>query len=340
MAKAVKLADIAEKMHVSTVTVSKALSGQKGVSEEMREKIRQLADELGYRQPSAYRREETRQSYNIGVLIAEHYLDKYDSFYWQMYQLLATKAVAKESFTIFEVVTGEAEKKGDLPRIVQEQKVEGIVVIGRLQESYLRALGKNSSIPVVYLDFCDRDQNTDAIISDSFYGAYSLTNYLFDMGHHEIAYVGTVLATGSITDRYLGYMKAMMEHGVKIKEEWVIKDRDVDTVMLDPKKYFAIPDKLPSAFFCNSDLTASMLIRKLEERGLRIPQDVSVVGYDNFLLPGLSDVEITTYEVDMKEMVRRALNILLKKMGKENYRHGVSIVEGHLVVKDSVKKLS
>ena len=85
MAKAVKLADIAEQVGVSTVTVSKALSGQKGVSEEMREKIKNLAEELGYRSPSETKRQSAEKQYNIGVLIQEVYLDKYDSFYWKMY---------------------------------------------------------------------------------------------------------------------------------------------------------------------------------------------------------------------------------------------------------------
>ena len=80
MAKAVKLADIAEQLGVSTVTVSKALSGQKGVSEAMREKIKQLADELGYKQPSAVKKEKSVKSYNIGVLVSEKYLGEYASF--------------------------------------------------------------------------------------------------------------------------------------------------------------------------------------------------------------------------------------------------------------------
>ena len=83
MAKAVKLADIAEQLGVSTVTVSKALSGQKGVSEAMREKIKQLADELGYKQPSAVKKEKSVKSYNIGVLVSEKYLGEYASFYWR-----------------------------------------------------------------------------------------------------------------------------------------------------------------------------------------------------------------------------------------------------------------
>ena len=99
MAKAVKLADIAERVGVSTVTVSKALSGQKGVSEEVREKIHSIAEELGYQQPSAARKSQNQKSYNIGILISERFLDKYESFYWQMYQSVATRATAKECFT-------------------------------------------------------------------------------------------------------------------------------------------------------------------------------------------------------------------------------------------------
>ena len=98
MAKAVKLADIAEQVGVSTVTVSKALTGQKGVSEEMREKIKNLAEELGYRSPSETKRQSAEKQYNIGVLIQEVYLDKYDSFYWKMYQEVNKKAVSRKYF--------------------------------------------------------------------------------------------------------------------------------------------------------------------------------------------------------------------------------------------------
>jgi len=142
MAKAVKLADIAGQLGVSTVTVSKALSGQKGVSEELREKIKTLADEMGYKQPSARRREHAVKSYNIGVLIAEHWLDKYDSFYLQMYQQVATRAVAKECFTLMEVVSAQMETACEMPKLVQEQKADGLIIIGRLTGEYLKFLNE------------------------------------------------------------------------------------------------------------------------------------------------------------------------------------------------------
>ena len=75
----------------------------------------------------------------------------------------------------------------------------------------------------------------------------------------------------------------------------------------------------------------------LHEHGYRVPEDISVVGYDNYLFPGLCDVAITTYEVDMKEMARQTVHTLIKKMAGEPYRQGICIVEGHMVTKDSVK---
>lgn len=339
MAKAVRLADIAQRLGVSTVTVSKALSGQKGVSEEMRAKITQLAKELGYQQTFAQSGRKTDRSYNLGVLIAECYLDKYDSFYWQMYQQVITKASKKGCFTLMEVVSTEMEENAELPQIVQEHKIDGMIMIGRLKKEYLKILSQQTEIPLVYLDFCDERQETDAVISDSYYGAYSLTNYLFAMGHTRIAFVGTLLATGSITDRYFGYAKSLLEHGLQVKEEWVIEDRDKETGNINADLWIRLPEEMPTAFVCNCDLTASFLIKKLREAGYLVPEDISVVGYDNYLFPGLCDVAITTYEVDVEEMARKAIHTLLKKIKGESYRPGICIVEGHMVIKDSVKKL-
>lgn len=339
MGKAVKLADIAREVGVSTVTVSKALSGQKGVSEEMRGRIRQLADEMGYVQPSKIRKMENRRSYNIGLLIEESYVDKYDSFYWQMYQQIATNAMAWGCFILMEIVGGQQGKKLHLPKLVKERKVNGVIVLGKMPESFLGMLKKNASVPIVYMDFTDEEHDVDAVVSDSFYGAYQLTNYLFAMGHRRIAYVGTLLATSSITDRYLGYMKSMMEHGAQIREDWHIDDRDRQSGYVDEVNLIQLPQDMPTAFVCNCDLTAGKLINKLRENGYRVPEDVSVVGYDNYIYPGICDVEITTYEVDLGEMAQRVLGILLDRLQNKVGMPKTYIVEGHMVVKESVRQL-
>ena len=339
MAKAVKLADIAEQVGVSTVTVSKALSGQKGVSEEMREKIKNLAEELGYRSPSETKRQSAEKQYNIGVLIQEVYLDKYDSFYWKMYQEVNKRAVSRGCFTLLESISRESVLENQMPLLLQEKKVDGLIILGDMTKPYIEQIEKEGGVPVVCLDFYNDAVGLDTVISNSFYGTYALTNYLFSMGHKKIAYVGTVGMTNSITDRYLGYLKSMMEHGMDVPEDYVMDDRDTKTGRMDLEKYYKFPKDMPTAFVCNSDLTASMVINQLEEQGYRVPEDFSVVGFDNYLFPGLCDVEITTYEVDIREMANKAIHVLLKKVSGERYKQGITIVEGRLVEKASVQQV-
>lgn len=338
MAKTVKLADIAEKVGVSTVTVSKALSGQKGVSEEMREKIKQLADELGYRSPSENKRQTTEKQYNIGVIIQEVYLDKYDSFYLMMYQELNKRAVARGCFTLLESMSRESVLNNVMPLLVQEKKVDGLIVVGDMTQTYMEHLEAEAGIPVVCMDFYNDTINLDTVISNSFYGTYALTNYLFQMGHKKIAYVGTVGTTNSITDRYLGYAKSLLEHHIEVRKDYVIDDRDTKTGRMDLDKYYQLPEDMPSAFVCNCDLAASYLIRKLRANGYRVPEDISVVGFDNYLFPGLCDIGITTYEVNIGEMARRVVHKIVRKIANENYTAGVFIVDGHMVIKDSVTR--
>ena len=339
MAKAVKLADIAERVGVSTVTVSKALSGQKGVSEEVREKIRSIAEELGYQQPSAARKSQNHKNFNIGILISERFLVKYESFYWQMYHAVATRATAEECFTMLEVIGKAEEESSRMPKLVQERKVDGIIVIGKMMDAYLQHMNTEAGIPVIYLDYYNGREASDSVISNSYYGTYELTYYLYRMGHRKIAYVGTLLAMESITDRYFGYQKALLELGLEQKKGWVLDDRHIETGEIDTVNMLQIPKDMPTAFVCNCDLTASFLIKKLKDNGYRVPEDISVVGFDNYLYPGLSDIQITTYEVDLKEMAKKAVYNMISKISNENYKPGIHIVEGHMVLKESVAQI-
>ncbi len=219
--------------------------------------------------------------------------------------------------------------------MVEERRVDGIVVIGRMNKEYLLNLEQASDIPVVYMDYYDNERELDTVIPNSFYGSYMLTNYLFDIGHREIAYVGTLCATNSITDRYLGYLKSLLEHGCMQRSEWIIDDRDIDSGYIDVDKYIQLPEQMPTAFVCNCDLTASYLIKKLEKAGYRVPDDISVVGFDNYLYPGTCDIGITTYEIDIVGMAKRTIHKIFKKISSENYTSGVFTVGGHLVQKDS-----
>ncbi len=340
MAKQVKLADIAAIMNVSTVTVSKALSDQKGVSEEMREKIKKLAQEMGYRSPSAAKMLKTKKNYNIGILISERLFNQDESYYLPVYQAVATKAAAKECFTLLEVLSLQREQELEMPKLLQEGTINGLIIIGLLKEDYLKKLEGVIKVPYVCLDFYDMHHDCDAVISDSFYGMYRMTNYLFDMGHTKIAYVGTLLYTDSITDRYFGYCKSLLEHGQRVREDWVIADRSMETGDMRSGFEPKLPEEMPTAFVCNCDLTAAVLVETLRKKGYQVPEDISVVGFDNYLYSSICSLGITSYEIDYKEMARRAVNNLIKKMAGDYCKPGLYIVDGRIIYKESVKRLS
>ena len=169
MAKAVKMADIAEVMGVSTVTVSKALSDQKGVSEELRIKIKKKAEEMGYKSASARYKERSGNdvSYTFGVIVSDRFLAKYESFYWNLYQEVATAAVQKGCFTMLEVLQAEDEDRLVMPRLLGERKTEGLIIIGRLQKPYMDKLMEQVEQPFILLDFVDRNGIYDSVISRS-----------------------------------------------------------------------------------------------------------------------------------------------------------------------------
>lgn len=337
MAKLVKLADIAAKLNVSTVTVSKALSDQKGVGEDLRRQIKQLASEMGYVSPSASKIKENNTSYNIGVIVSQKYFNQMQSFYWLMYQALATKATAESCFTMLEVISEEDERENVCPKLLDGNRINGLIVIGKMKQEYLNSVKEGTNVPIVYLDFYADDDN-DAVISDNYFGMYKMTKYLCDMGHKKIAYVGTLHATDSITDRYFGYCKALLENGIDIRKDWIINDRYADSGTIADYD-ITLPKEMPSAFVCNCDVTALALMDILEKNGYKVPEDISIVGFDDYTFQNAEAISLTTYAVDVKEMARRAVKVIIRKMSGIYGNGGVSIVEGKVVIRDSVKNI-
>lgn len=329
----VRLADIAKQVGVSTVTVHNALSGQKGVSDEMREKILRVADELGYRTTAAIRKQESgKRLKNIGVIIAERYLAEYTTFYWKLYQEMAIIATEKGCLAVVEILKWAGERNLILPRIVEEGNVEGLIIVGEISRKYIHFLKEKTGIPIIYMDFYDNELAKDSVVTDNFYGMYLLTQYLFEQGLRKMAFLGSVYATSSIMDRYCGFYKALLENGESLPEEWLIEDRDAEGFMV-----FELPEHMPEAFVCNCDLAAGILIMKLEEKGYRVPEDVSVIGFDNYLYPGFPDKKITTYEVNTKAMAKVALEKVLKRLRNPDSGKALDVVSGHIVEKESVK---
>lgn len=329
----VKMKDIAAAVGVSVVTVSNALSGRKGVSEDVRQLVEKTARDMGYNQKKP---EKPSQSGVIGVIASEKYITVGNSFYWAMYQNVVYEASKLQSVTMLEIVTFEAEKKEELPKLMRERAISGLIIIGWMSKSYVEKIVGAAGVPIVLLDFQMKGIRCDAVMSSNYVGMYKMTRYLLDRGHKEIAFVGSIRANENIMDRYYGYKKAMMEAGVREWEDWVLEDRD----LVEGLSRVEIPKHMPTAFVCNSDWAAGLLYNELTGRGFRVPEDVSIVGYDNYLYGNPFAEKLTTYNVDMKQMARQAVKLLKGKMKGDDKYWGTRYIDSVVIERQSVKDLN
>ncbi|HIZ64489.1 MAG TPA: LacI family DNA-binding transcriptional regulator [Candidatus Blautia pullicola] len=329
----VKMKDIAAAVGVSVVTVSNALSGRKGVSEDVRQLVEKTARDMGYNQKKP---EKPSQSGVIGVIASEKYITVGNSFYWAMYQNVVYEASKLQSVTMLEIVTFEAEEKEELPKLMRERAISGLIIIGWMSKSYVEKIVGAAGVPIVLLDFQMKGIRCDAVMSSNYVGMYKMTRYLLDRGHKEIAFVGSIRANENIMDRYYGYKKAMMEAGAREWEDWVLEDRD----LVEGLSRVEIPKHMPTAFVCNSDWAAGLLYNELTGRGFRVPEDVSIVGYDNYLYGNPFAEKLTTYNVDMKQMARQAVKLLKGKMKGDDKYWGTRYIDSVVIERQSVKDLN
>ncbi|MBC7958625.1 MAG: LacI family DNA-binding transcriptional regulator [Vallitaleaceae bacterium] len=334
MAKTITMKDIADQLNISKVTVSKALSDKEGVSDALKAKIKLLAGEMGYRYNASAQAIKSGFSFNIGVVVAEKFTGGYHSFYLTFYQEV-TRALDKYKYSsIFQVLSDEDEQNLLLPRCYQDQKVDGLIVLGQVTSEYIEVLN-GCDVPIVFLDFYEEHTEVDTVVSDNFFSAYELTNYLIANKHRNIAFVGTISSTSSIQDRYLGYYKSLLEHKLMLDKNLIIDDRDEKGQFIN----LVIPNPMPTAFVCNCDRVAYELINQLQAKGYKIPEDVSIVSFDNDIYSTLPTPQITTVDVNMAEMTATVAEAIMNKIENPERRYGRMLVKGNIIYRDSVRNL-
>ncbi len=326
MGKAVRMADIAKELNISVVSVSKALAGKSGVSEEMRAKVVALAREMGY---EGSRSSDPGGTGNIGVLVSDRFFDE-NTFYTSLYRSLVLSSGGEGLTCMMEIVSREAERNAALPALITGRKVDGLILMGNLESAYLQAV-VTSGFPCVLLDFHALNGALDCVISDNLEGGCALTEHLLAQGRREIGFVGSIRATSSIMDRYLGYQRALRLAGVVPREDWLLEDRDQEGRFIPLR----LPQELPEAFLCSCDEVAFNLIEALRQRGLRVPEDAAVCGYDDFRYATLSQPQLTTYRVDVEQMARTAVACLTARVRQEDAGPVCYTIPGRLVVRES-----
>lgn len=332
MKKNVAMKDIAQRLGVSIVTVSKALSNKDGVGPALRTRIIETASEMGYHY--ALPQKSATSGCTVGVLVAHRFLGPNNGFYWDLYQNVLQQLSLLKGCAILEEVQDEDERACRIPNLLQEREIDGLILMGQFSSDYVRSSLRLCK-PTLLLDFYDRRFKVDAVLTDNVFGSYSITSYLIEQGHQRIAFVGSIHTTSSILDRYVGYYKAMVEAGLEIRPDWVIPDRDEQGTIYAT---FELPEDMPTAFVCNCDETAYRFLQELKGKGYRVPEDISMVSFDNYIFSSISEPPMTTMAVDMRGMAKLAVDCIMEKVSDPGRQLGRRMIDGYIIQRESVKK--
>lgn len=291
--------------------------------------------EYGYKAPNS-ENDKIGEGYHIAVFCATKFLEKADdnNFYPNIYQKISIELTKRNSIGTL-ISVNKKENYEDTERLLKLHKFDGIIALGRLGEEFFNTVRK-TGLPRVYVDTDDNYSDTPMVLIENIYSVCSLTEYLVAMGHKEIGFIGSVKVTKSIMDRYIGFFRTMMLNGLEVKKEWVLEDRTPDNEKIEIK----FPEMLPTAFVCNCDDTAYRVVKELNEKGLKVPEDISIVSFDNDIFSKLSVPQLTTIAPDTNYIAKKAADLIIKQIREPGKKVlGPILVNGKIIYRESVSKI-
>ncbi len=315
---------IADKLGISTMTVSKSFKNSPDISEDMRRKVLKAARDVGYN----YRK---KKRHKVLVLTKQTYLSKDDTFYNELYNRLNERSDEKD-IQLSLILIKDTEDV--LFESYDFSQYDGILLMGQFSHDTTEKMAE-LEVPSVCIDFYYHGIDIDTVISNNFISAFDATSYLIELGHKKITFLGTLKKTSSINDRYLGYYKAMMESDYE-SHIATIDDRNSGEIY----QTYDLSGALPTAFLCNNDNVAYRLINQLKSLGYNVPGDISVMGFDDVLYSRISEPQITTVRVSRTQMADKSFDLLLEKIEKRvNYTRRAAL-DCFIKQKDSTKSIN
>jgi LacI family transcriptional regulator len=304
---------IAEMVGVSVSTVSKAINGYKGVNEETRKKILQIAKEMDYVPNVMARGLKTKSTNTIGVFFGDQVNSGFDSPFLGDY-FRAIKDVVGEAGYDLLIFSNQKRDTSSFKTICHEKGVDGVILIltgKRRTDEKIHEL--HESFPTVYIDSLPYEKmRVNFVESDNEFGAFEATEHLIRLGHRRILKMsGDKIAKLSF-DRIDGYKRALMKYGIDVDENLILYSFfSKDEAFRLTSDFFAKKNDV-TAVFASSDMMAYGVIEALKDMGYRVPEDIAVVGFDDidsarFYQPGL-----TTVQQQRQKMGETAAKILLE----------------------------
>ncbi|MHB8064152.1 MAG: LacI family DNA-binding transcriptional regulator [Ruminiclostridium sp.] len=337
MPKKVTMDIIAKKLGISKNTVSLALRGFPGINEKTRRTIEATAYNMGYQyRPTTARVLATR---NLCMVIAKSTRDSIGFFSY--IQLGIEDEAKKNNVNTIIHYYDENDEIFEVPNCIKDGMVSGIITLGRISHKTINAI-VTYGLPIVMVDNYFDDLVMDCILTDNQCGGYLATEHLIKYGHTKIGFLGDIFASVSFYDRHQGYLKALRAYKIELEQGYSITDTKLEKLASEDIanliNEIKVQEGLPTAYVCCNDAEAIVIIKVLKNMGILIPDEISIMGFDDIETARNVTPELTTMRVQKELMGKRAVCKLLEKIDGGDGLAEKILLSASLVKRESVKQ--
>ncbi|EHR0228163.1 substrate-binding domain-containing protein [Vibrio parahaemolyticus] len=330
--------DIAKLAGVSTSTVSHVINKTRFVSEEISERVNNAAKELNYYAPSALARSlKVNRTKTIGMLVTT----STNPFFGEVVKGVERSCYNKGYSLILCNTEGDNERMRQSINTLLQKRVDGLILMcSSLEGERIDVFERYPDIPVVVMDWGPMLFTSDKIQDNSLRGGYLAAKYLIDCGHTEIGCITGPLIKHQAQMRYEGYKRAMNEAGLEFNANWIIESDFECEGGYQAFKKMAERGTLPSSIFVSNDMMAMGVINAANELGIKVPDDLSIIGYDDIHIAKFMSPSLTTIHQPKYRLGQAAVETLVRRLDDKSNEAQVVQLEPTLVVRNSVKLLN
>lgn len=325
--------DIATALGISKNAVSLALNNKPGISESLRNKVIKTAIMMNY---GGYGRLGTALERNLVAICVPSAISGFSQFYSSIYWSVERELGSHGYSPLLTSISTEMEDSLTFPPILHEQEVRAVVVVGILSKPYVEKLAAVFE-HLVLVDNHYMDLSLNSVATANVEGGFEATKFLLQKGFSKIGFVGQAHRYAAYHGRCTGYRMALGDVGIPVDESIIFTDPGLFTPDLNSDRIIdTIIEKRIEAVFCACDRVAIQLIGKLHARGLQIPKDVSVMGFDDIENADIVSPPLTTMRVSRQELGMRAAQLLISQMEEGDGAHSAINIYPRLILRESV----
>ena len=327
--------DIARLAQVSTSTVSHVINGSRFVSDEIREKVMRIVAELNYTPSAVARSLKVRETKTIGLLVTA----TNNPFFAEVMAGVEQYCQKNQYNLIIATTGGDAKRLQQNLQTLIHKQVDGVLLM--CGDSRFQAdMELEVSLPLVVMDWWFTELNADKILENSERGGYLATKSMVDVGHQKIGIITGNLRKSVAKNRLQGYKKALSEANIVLNPDWIVESHfDFEGGIVGAQKLLALSDR-PTAIFCCSDTIAIGAYQAIQNQGLRIPQDISIMGYDDIELARYLFPSLSTISQPKAELGKLAVETLLQRIQEPNENYRTLVLEPACILRESVSSPS